>query len=311
MRILQFLPTGRLPVITLPGYRFNMKKIDLTRFGKNVYSQFGEDGIIEKVFKIVTSTEKEKWCVEFGAWDGIEYSNTRNLIKNKGWRAVLIEPVARRFKELEKNNESNDKIILFNSFVQFDGKDSLDNILSTTIIPIDFDLLSIDIDGNDFHIWKSVKKYKPKIVVIEINPTIPSDIEFVQCKNFNVNQGSSLLSLCKLGTDKGYELIICTEGNAIFVLKKYFHLFGIIDNSPQKMMPGKYLTQFFQLFDGTIVLSGCKRLLWHGIDIDEESIQIIPKYLRHFPNWFTVTVAKILQGDLKTLREIIFKKRRV
>lgn len=278
-----------------------MKKNNLTKFGKNIYSQFGEDGIIERIFKVVKPTQNDRWCVEFGAWDGIEYSNTRNLIKNKGWCAVLIEPVTRRFKDLEKNNQGNERVILFNRFIRFSGKDSLDNIFSSTPIPKDFDLLSIDIDGNDFHMWESLRKYKPKVVVIEMNPTIPPDIEFVQPKDFRVNQGNSLLSLYKLGKKKGYELVACTETNAFFVLRKYFSLFGLKDNSPEVMMPKKCLTQFYQLFDGTIVLSGCKRLLWHGIELDDERIQVVPKYLRHFPNWLTIVFINIIQGDWSTL----------
>lgn len=282
-----------------------MSKRNLLGFSKNIYSQFGEDGILREIFRHVGKGKENRWCVEFGAWDGIEFSNTRHLIKDLGWHGVLIEPVARRFRDLVKNNEGNSKVIPIRKFVDFKGKGSLDNILSKTEIPSDFDLLSIDIDGNDYHVWESVKKYHPKVVVIEINSTIPSEIEFVQPKDFKVNQGSSLLSLYNLGKTKGYELVACTDGNAIFVLRKYFHLFNIDDNSPEKMLPKEHITQFFQLFDGTIVLRGCKRLLWHGIDFSDDDFQIIPKYMRRFPNKLTIVIVKILQGDWKTLSTII------
>jgi len=55
---------------------------------KNVTSQCGEDGIIEEIFTIIK--DGDKWCVEFGAWDGKQTSNTWNLIQNKGWAGIAI-----------------------------------------------------------------------------------------------------------------------------------------------------------------------------------------------------------------------------
>jgi hypothetical protein len=63
-------------------------------------------------------------------------------------------------------------------------------------------LLTIDIDGNDYHIWDSMQKYQPKVVIIEYNPTIPNDIKFIQEANFDVNQGSSLRAKIELGGKK-------------------------------------------------------------------------------------------------------------
>jgi hypothetical protein len=272
----------------------------LNKYSKNVFSQYGEDGILEQVFKLIKPAKKEKWCVEFGAWDGVKFSNTRQLIINNGWRSVLIEPNKRRFKELRKNNQDS-SAILMNKYVTFEGKDTLDKLLSKTKIPVDFDLLSIDIDGNDYHIWKSVKKYVPKVVVIEFNPTIPPEIEFIQPENMKVNQGSSLLALYKLGEQKGYKLVACTDVNAVFVLKRYFKLFNIEDNFPEKIMPKKYLTYFYQLYDGTIKLEGCKRLLWHGVDFDDKDIQILPKCFRHFSTWHLSILAKLYKRQWNNL----------
>ena len=75
-----------------------MKK--LSDFGHNVHSQFGEDGIIEKVFQILGTTSKR--CIEFGAWDGFHLSNTANLW-TKGWAGVLIEANSAKYRELVKN----------------------------------------------------------------------------------------------------------------------------------------------------------------------------------------------------------------
>ena len=77
-------------------------------FARNVHSQRGEDGIIEKIFD--TIKPQNKWFVEFGAWDGIHLSNTR-LLAEKGWSGVFIEASEKRFNELKNNYKDNDKIV--------------------------------------------------------------------------------------------------------------------------------------------------------------------------------------------------------
>ncbi len=257
-----------------------MKNNPLLQYTSNTYSQFGEDGILTEIFRRIKLNTP--WCVEFGAWDGIAFSNTRSLIE-QGWNAVLIEPNPRKFKVLVKNNQQFPKTHLLQKFITLTGETSLDNLLVTTPIPKQFDLLSIDIDGNDYHIWKSIEKYDPKVVVIEYNPTIPPDIEFIQPADFSVQQGTSLKALYDLAKEKKYELIACTEANGIFVKKKYFPLFNIKDNSPEVMQENKYLTRIYQLFDGTIKIEGTTKLLWSDISFSENDIQILPKFLRRFP----------------------------
>ena len=83
----------------------------------------------------------------------------------------------------------------------------------------------MDIDGNDYYVWKAVEDYRPKIVVIEYNPTIPECVDFVQPPDPSTMQGAGLLTLANLGKEKGYELICVTTGNAIFIDRQYFPLF--------------------------------------------------------------------------------------
>lgn len=255
----------------------------LSSFVKDVFSQKGEDGILEKVLEIIKP--ENKWCVEFGAWDGKLYSNTRNLIKNGGWSAVLIESDSRRYLDLAREYKGNDKVLTLNEFVGFEGENSLDNLLSKIAMPKSFDLLSIDIDGNDYHVWDSVKEFSPQVVIVEFNPTIPADIEFIQKKDITVTQGSSLLAIYNLGKSKGYELVATTELNAIFVKREYFGLFGIKNNSPISLKTHReYETRLSQLYDGTILIHGLNRMLWHHADIKPKHIQIIPKIFRVFPD---------------------------
>src|SRR3569623_2043455 len=250
-------------------------------YKRNVYSQYGEDGIIEKIVNILP--EDERWCVEFGAWDGLHLTNTRNLIESFGFSAVLIEADKSRFSDLQKNYANNTKIITLNRFVGFDDDDNLDEILKNTPVPKDFTLLSIDIDGNDYHGWQAVESYKPKIVVIEFNPTFPVGLEFVQQKSKYTNQGSSLSALINLAKKKGYELVAVLPINAFFVKKELYPLFDIPPNDPEILNShAEYITYLSVGYDGTVFVNGSKKLLWHGVDINENDVQVLPKFLRKF-----------------------------
>ena len=253
----------------------------LLDFKRNVYSQTGEDGVIEKILQ--TLPERNNWCVEFGAWDGVLFSNTRNLIENAGYSAVLIEGSKVKWAELKKNYSSKPDVISINAFVGFSENDNLDLILADTPVPFDFDFLSIDVDGNDYHIWKTISKYRPKVTCIEFNPTIPTEVRFVQRADLQMNQGASLLSLVELGKEKSYELVAVLPFNAFFVDSKYYPLFEINNNAPEKLRKDlSFITYLFSGYDGTIFLEGCKQLPWHDIPIKESRIQHLPKVLRKY-----------------------------
>ncbi|MCM8789443.1 MAG: FkbM family methyltransferase [Candidatus Omnitrophica bacterium] len=275
----------------------------LSAYRKIITSQFGEDGIIEKIFEIIE--DGDRWCVEIGAGDGKVFSNTWNLVVNKDWSAVEIEANKKLYKKLIQTYKNNNKVICINKIVSFAGKDTLDCVLAETPVSVDFDLLCIDIEGNDYHVWNSIERYSPKVIVVEFNPTIPMDIEFVQPKDMKVNQGSSLLSLVKLGKKKGYELVAALDVNAFFVKKEYYPLFRIEDNSPHLVRKiNKYETRLFQLYDGTLVLAGNKTLLWQAIEINQEEIQVLPKFLRKYPEQMNIFIKLIKKCYLIYRRKI-------
>lgn len=249
----------------------------------NKYSQCGEDGILDKILEVLG--DPVGWCVEFGAWDGRYLSNTRALIDDKGFSAVLIEGSEERFVDLRENFKTNSKVTPVNAFVGFGADDGLDVILAKTAIPTDFDVLSIDIDGNDYHVWKALKNYRPRVVVIEYNPTIPTEVEFVQAADMSLNHGSSLASMVDLGRSKGYELVCVTDHNCIFVANEYFKLFGIEDNSPRALRPdGAPVTWIFCGMDGTVFLRGHRILPWHRVPYREDKVQHIARPFRVFPD---------------------------
>lgn len=278
------------------------------------YSQSGEDGIIGEILKILP--EKDQWCVEFGALDGASLSNTRNLIEHAGYSAVLIEASNARFKELESNYLHIGKVTAVNRFVGFEANDNLDHILADTAIPTDFDFLSIDIDGNDYHVWKAFSRYAPKAVCIEFNHTIPNEVDFVQPADPKVTQGSSLSALVNLGKAKGYELV-CVEGvNAFFVKSQYFPLFEIEDNSIAALrVDMSAITYLFIGYDGTIFLHGQKTMPWHcKLPLKASGMQRLPRFLRKFSDSYNlferiVFAVYLLFSSPRTLINEVKKRR--
>ena len=98
-----------------------------------------------------------------------------------------------------------------------------------------------------------------------------------------MQRGSSLLALAELGKRKGYELVSTTKFNAVFVQAQYFSLFDIADNSVTAMHSTLMPSYFFQLYDGTLMLAGCRKLIWHKTPITHEALQVLPRSRRHFP----------------------------
>ena len=260
-----------------------IKNSRLEEYKKNITSQHGEDGIIAEIFRRMGA--ENKWCVEFGALNGTHHSNTWNLIMQEGWSGVLIEADPTYAEKLQGVYKDTPRAHCFNEFIEFEGEHSLDAILARTSTPRDFDLLSVDIDGNDYHIWGSLSQYRPRLVIIEFNQTIPNDISFVQPRDRSVQQGSSLLALVELGRKKGYRLAAVAGVNAFFALDELFSKLGIDDASIDKMNSDtSYYTRLFQLYDGTLVLDGYKKLFWHNLPIKQEDIQVLPAYARIYPS---------------------------
>lgn len=252
----------------------------LLRFRRNVTSQCGEDGLIHRLLQLVQP--QTKYCVEFGAWDGVKFSNCHHLLMQQGWHGLMIEANSGKYAELINTYRNVERVRTANRFVSFDGPDRLDSILREFAVPADFGVLSIDIDGNDFHVWQSLVDYRPALVVIEFNPSIPNDVEFVQTRSFEVNQGCSLRALVGLGAEKGYELVVCTDWNAIFVTRETFALVGVPDNSIDRLYAPVQNGRIFQGYDGSIHVVGMDRLLWRNIPVSSEDFQVLPKSLRVF-----------------------------
>lgn len=228
--------TGAVALLALP--RDPDAPVDLRAAEKKVFSQFGEDGVIEKIFEIIAPTHG--YAIEFGAYDGIHNSNTRNLIVNKGWGGLLIEGNPARAAALIENHKDYPGVTALHAWV-YPG--NIEVIFDEAGAPPDPDLLVIDIDSNDYYIWRVMHEFRPKVVMIEANPSFPPPqlmvIDFHPMNYWDHDRytGASLQSLYKLAKRKGYELVYSMSfgPNAFFVDKKYYDRFGIEDNSPAKL----------------------------------------------------------------------------
>lgn len=243
----------------------------LAGFARTVTSQHGEDGILEKIFELIGADSR--WCVEFGAWDGKTHSNTWNLIANEGWSSVQIEGNGRRYQQLLQTHGGNPAVHCLHSLVGFDPRaDSLDHWLSTTPIPKVFDFLSIDIDGNDYWIWHSMSRYRARVVMVEFNPVVSSDVVFIQDRDFTINQGASLRAFVELAKKRGYQLSCVSRANAIFVRDEDFPALNIADNDIDAMFQSHRDGRFWYALDGTIFNVGISEMHLRRRDVTKRTI---------------------------------------
>lgn len=220
----------------------------LSDFGYDNHSQFGEDGIIEQIF--ATIKPKSKVCVEFGAWDGYHFSNTANLWTHD-WQAILIEADRNKFKQLLQNTAAYDCRCV-QAFVEPKGQNTIDSILERLHVT-DLDLISIDIDGDDYYIFDSIVRFRPRVVICEYNPTIPAEVELIpQPGNYF---GCSARALVNLAERKGYRLVEMTESNCFFVTEEEYPHFSEYDTSIEALKFTKHLTFLYSGYDGDYALS--------------------------------------------------------
>ena len=198
-------------------------------YKKNIYSQNGEDGVLEEIINRLG--DKDGYVCEFGAWDGKHLSNTFNLVI-KGMKAIYIEGDEERYKKLQETSVKYPNILAIQAYVDHNTSSvsSLDNILSKIQIPNDFLMLSIDIDSYDYQVWAAFIKYKPKIVVIEINSHINPYIEdHIHAPGKYL--GTSFKPMYDLGMKKGYKFVLHT-GNMIFIREDLYDKLGITYDDP-------------------------------------------------------------------------------
>lgn len=179
------------------------------------HAQFNEDAILNGLYHKIGTTNK--LCVDIGANDGKFCSNTRFFMEN-GWEGIFVEPDEKTFEKLatlyppewclkEKATSEN----------------TIDGILTKVYFPLSFDLMSLDIDGQEYYVWRDMVKYKPRVVVVEWSPYVQCD--FIPERDSNGKDGfnqAGIHPMLKLAIEKGYYVVAITPTNLICVDQKYF-----------------------------------------------------------------------------------------
>jgi hypothetical protein len=193
----------------------------LNKYEYQSFSQYGEDGIIQEIFNRIGTTNK--YFIEFGVENGLE-CNSLNLLY-KQWQGLWIEgnpmycqEINTRFADMIGSKQLSIK----SSFIT---AENIEQLFESACAPAEPDMLSIDIDYNDYYIWQAITKYNPRVVVIEYNATYQPETDFVV--PYNATRvwdgtsyfGASLTALERLGKLKGYSLVSCSFAgtNAFFV----------------------------------------------------------------------------------------------
>lgn len=185
--------------------------------GFKVFSQFEEDGYLLYIFSLIGSGSKT--FVEIGANDGIN-SNCSNLCIHFGWSGVFFEgnqKLIDRGKRFYSKYPTpyHPKPLYKQAIVT---RENINDLLKSCNLEGDIELLSIDIDGNDYWVWDAITQVSPKVVIIEthvefgMNPiVVPYDPNYMYPGKHPVYHGASPMAMQKLATQKGYRLVAACE----------------------------------------------------------------------------------------------------
>lgn len=202
-----------------------VEPVPLNRVEARVYSQNGEDGILAWLLAEVGAPNRT--FVEFGIGDGSE-CNTANLSRTFGWSGLLMEADAESVERAREFYRRFPGVGIVHAEVTPENIDALLHQHG----PVGVDVLSVDIDGNDYWVWRAITAIDPRVVVIEYNATfgpersvtIPSNDGFDRYGEHmsGFYHGASLSALAKLGLEKGYALVGCDSrgANAFFVRRE-------------------------------------------------------------------------------------------
>ncbi len=164
------------------------------------YSQFNEEEILQNIFRKIGATDK--FAVEIGCLPDYKFSNIKALV-DEGWQGLFID------KEASEGVHT-----------EFIMAENINSIFKKYSIPHVFDLLSIDIDGNDYWVWKALNA-RPRVVVIEYNRHKEGESVNDYDPNWvwknNNNFGASKDALINLASGRGYILFAENESNLFFI----------------------------------------------------------------------------------------------
>jgi hypothetical protein len=193
----------------------------LLRYGAKVFSQNEEDGMIQEVFRRIGTGQRT--FIEFGVETGVQCNTVKLLLD--GWRGLWLEGSATDVAEIRRSLArylSNGGLTVNEAMVT---AENVNDLFRQAGFSGEIDLLSVDIDFNDYWVWKAIEVVKPRLVVIEYNATLRPPMSLtvpyqptMQWDGSNYF-GASLEALVKLGHAKGYRVVGCNFSgtNAFFV----------------------------------------------------------------------------------------------
>lgn len=192
-----------------------------------VHSQNGEDGILLYLFSQIGS--KTRSCIEFGIGDGSE-CNSANLVLGFGWSGLLMDCDAQNVESAHHYYRAHrvpeERLRVHSCLVTPENADAT---FASQGLQGEIDLLTIDVDGNDYWIWRAIESVSPRVVSIEYNASFGPDAVKITpyAEEFDRyarhphgwHHSASLTALTALGRDKGYALVGCDSAgvNAFFV----------------------------------------------------------------------------------------------
>jgi hypothetical protein len=204
----------------------------LTEVEFKVFSQFGDDGILQYLIYQLNIPKALETFVEFGV-ENYEESNTRFLLMNNNWRGLIID-----------GSESNMQFVRNSSYfwkhditarAAFIDTENINDLISSAGFKGEIGILSVDIDGNDYWVWEGIDVINPVIIVAEYNGifghkqalSVPYKPTFrrTQAHYSNLYWGCSLAALNQLAVKKGYTFSGCNSAgnNAYFIRNDYIN----------------------------------------------------------------------------------------
>jgi hypothetical protein len=197
-------------------YQLRRKNTFLREKEKKVFSQNGEDGILEAIFAEIGTVNKI--AVEIGVADGGSgrEANTRFLAEN-GWQCYWFD--AQSIEQTYPNVHFTQKFLTASNVKE---------VFNSLNIPREFDILSIDIDGNDYYLREALKEYSPRICVLEYNGSFVSREKYIMPKNdsyrwqlWHTDFGASLRAFYEQAQSLGYALVYCeSRGVNVFFIRQ-------------------------------------------------------------------------------------------
>ena len=213
---------------------------DLSEVEFQVFSQFGDDGIIQ--YLVDKMPIHNRTFIEFGV-ENYNESNTRFLLINNAWSGMVMDGDPQNVQQIKSGQLYS--FYDLRAVQAFITKENINELIRSAGFHKQIGILSVDIDGNDYWVWKAINEIEPQIIICEYNSlfgfedpiTIPYQANFVRGKVSPLNfYGTSLKAACMLAKEQGYFFIGCNSAgnNAYFISEKLRSVCPVAEKTPEE-----------------------------------------------------------------------------